>query len=264
VVNQKGGTAKTTSTVSLSAALAELGHRVVLIDLDPQGSATSWLDHSPTMDLADVLTEGRPLGTALRPTSIEGLELVPASRALAGADRSLSGEPGIQTALRDAIAGLPRRDFVLIDCPPSLGLLSVMALAAAPEALVPVGAGSMELEGLAELHRTVQKVGERLTPELRISAVLACRIDRRGGRPTRISTDVLDSLRRNFGAELLSTVIHDSTRLKEAPSHRQPISVYDPAGRSAQDYRHAAIELANRGETAAVVDLQAEGARSGT
>ncbi len=247
VVNQKGGTAKTTSAVSLAAALAELSHRVVLIDLDPQGSATMWLGHSPTMDLAEVITEGHLLESAMAETKVKGLELVPASRALAGADRQLSGEPGIQTVLRDAIGRLPTRDFVIIDCQPSLGLLSVMALAAAPEALVPVGAGSMELEGIAELRRTVEKVRERLHPELHISTVLACRIDKRGEHLTRISTAVLDSLRRHFPNQLLRSVIHESTRLKEAPSHRLPISQYDPGGQAARDYRAAAVELAGRG-----------------
>ncbi len=252
VVNQKGGTAKTTTAVSLAVALAELGRRVVLIDLDPQGSATSWLGHSPTMDLAEVIAEGRPLASALQATKVDGLELVPTSKALAAADRQLSGEPGIQTALRDAIAKLPERDFVMIDCQPSLGLLTVMALAAAPEALVPVGAGSMELEGIAELRRTVEKVRERLQPELRISTVLGCRIDKRGDHLTRISSAVLDSLRRHFPDALLESVIHESTRLKEAPSHRLPISQYDPDGQAARDYRAAALELVGESRHAAV------------
>ncbi len=246
VVNQKGGTAKTTTAVSLAVALAELHQRVVLIDLDPQGSATLWLGHSPTTGLADVLSDGQRLDSILEVTKVEGLELVPASKALTNADRVLSGEPGIQTALRTALTTLPPRDFVLIDCQPSLGLLSVMALAAAPEALVPVGAGSMELEGLAELTRTVGKVRDRLNPSLKISAVLACRIDKRGASLTRISAGVLDSLRRHFPAELLDTMIFESTRLKEAPSHHLPISQYDPNGQATKSYRAAAEELLNR------------------
>lgn len=252
MVNQKGGTAKTTTAVSLAAAWAEMGRRVTLIDLDPQGSATSWLGAVPSMALAEVITDGAALEVASQATAVEGLEIVPASKALGGADRELSGEPGIQTALRDAIAKAPERDIVVIDCQPSLGLLSVMALAAAPEALVPVGAGSMELEGIADLRRTVERIQQRLHPELRISNVLACRIDRRGGHLTHISSGVLESLRRHFPDELLRTVIHESTRLKEAPSHRMPISVYDPDGQPAKDYRAAASELVGEGRHHAV------------
>lgn len=246
IVNQKGGTAKTTTAVSLAVALAELQQRVVLVDLDPQGSATLWLGHSPTTGLADVLSEGRGLDSILEVTKVDGLELVPASKTLTNADRVLSGEPGIQTALRNALTTLPPRDFILIDCQPSLGLLSVMALAAAPEALVPVGAGSMELEGLAELTRTVAKVRDRLNPSLKISAVLACRIDKRGSNLTRISVGVLESLRRHFPTELLETVIFESTRLKEAPSHHLPISQYDPDGQATRSYRAAAEEILRR------------------
>lgn len=248
VVNQKGGTAKTTTAVNLSVALAELGKRVVLIDLDPQASATLWLGHAPTPDLLEALTEGQSLEGALRATKLDGLDLVPASKGLAAADRQLSGEPGIQTALREGIGTLEPREFVVIDCQPTLGLLSVMCLAAAREALVPVGAGSMELEGLAELRRTVERVRARLNHGLRIAHVLACRIDRRGRHLSRISSGVHDSLRRHFPSELLATVIHESTRLKEAPSHHLPISHYDPDGSAAREYRAVALEVIERGE----------------
>lgn len=182
VVNQKGGVGKTTTAVSLTAALAELGQQVVLIDLDPQGSATAWLGHSPTtMDLAEVLTDGRSLGEITQPTKVDGLELVPASRALAAADRQLSGEPGIQTALRSAIASLTYADIVMIDTQPSLGLLSIMALAAAPDALVPVAAGSVELGGLAELRRTLEK-GSNIRSESRPSYLDRSGLPDREGR----------------------------------------------------------------------------------
>jgi chromosome partitioning protein len=254
VVNQKGGTAKTTTAVNLGAALAERGQRVLLIDMDPQGSATEWLGYSPTsMDLAEVLTEGRPLGDVARSTVVDGLELVPASRALTIADRQLSGEPGIQTVLRDALAALPRRDVVLIDCPPALGLLVVMSLAAAHEVLVPVAAASMELAGLAELLRTIDKVKERLNPQLRLSAVLASRVDVRGLHTSRIASDVLASLRRRFPSQMLEAVIHENVRLREAPSHHQPITLYDPNGVAARDYRAAATELMDLSEVTHVV-----------
>jgi chromosome partitioning protein len=253
VLNQKGGTAKTTTSVCLGTALADLGQRVLLIDLDPQGSATEWFGHSPAgMGLAEVLTAGRTLESATVPTGIGGLELVPASKALAAADKDLAQEWGIHTALQQAVSGLEQRDLVLIDCPGNLGLLSVMALAAAGEVLVPVTAGAMELGGMAELIRTVEKVRDRLNPQVRITAVLVCRVDQYGAHTSRIASDTLDTLRCHFPDQVLSTVIHETVRLREAPSHQLPIGHYDPGGVGDRDYRAAAHELISPREVAHV------------
>lgn len=249
VANEKGGTGKTTTAVNLAAALGSLGQQVVVIDLDHQGWATKWLGHLPTgTDLAEVFTHGRRLDDIVQPTKLTGVELVPGCRALAAADRELSApELNTQAALRDAIADMAPRDVVLIDCPPSLGLMVIAALAAAQEVLVPVAIGAMEIEGLADLLRTVDTVQRRLNPALRISAVLPCRVP--GGR-SRISDDVLAALSQRFPDVLLSAVIHESTRFREAPSHQQAIGAYDPGGRGEQDYRAAAQELLDRKEPA--------------
>lgn len=247
VTNEKGGTGKTTTAVNLAAALGTLGQRVVVIDLDHQGWATKWLGHSPLgTELAEVFTHGRRLDDIVQPTTLPGVELVPGCRALAGADRELSApELDTQAALREALAAMAPRDVVLIDCPPSLGLLVITALAAAQEVLVPVAIGAMEIEGLADLLRTIDTVQRRLNPALRIAAVLACRVP--GGR-SRIADDVLAALTARFPDVLLSTVIHESTRFREAPSHQQTIGTYDPGGRGAQDYLAAAHELLDRKE----------------
>jgi chromosome partitioning protein len=246
IANHKGGTCKTTTAVSLAAALVELGHRVVLIDLDPQASATKWLGHAPDgTGLIDVLTDGASLDSVIVPTAVDGLELVPAAKALGGgaADRQLPGEPGIQTALRDAIAKMTPRDFVLLDCPPNLGIIVVIALTAANDIIVPVAVGSQELAGLADLVHTFDRVRQRLNPRLRIAGVLTCRVDVRGRNTSRIAAEVVAVLRKHFPAEALATVIHESTRFKEAPSHHLPINQFDEGGRGAQDYLAVAREL---------------------
>jgi chromosome partitioning protein len=243
LANQKGGVAKTTTAVNLAATMAELGQSVLLIDLDPQGSATRWLGADPNgRGLYDLFTRGDRLDAIAQPTSVTGVELVPASRALGRADRDLAGEPGIDLSLRRALEVARPRDVVLIDCPPQLGILVAIALATAGEVLVPVAAHVMELHGLADLTGTIDKVRERLNPGLKV-LVLPCRVDRR----TRLAGEVVDALGRRFPAELLTTVIHENVRLAEAPSHHEPITMSDPYSTGAADYRELAHELLKGG-----------------
>jgi len=239
LANQKGGVAKTTTAVNLAAALAEQGRTVLLIDLDPQGSATRWLKADPSgRGLYDLFTRGGSLDELAQPTKTSGLELVPASRTLSRADRDLAGEPGIDLSLKAALQQTQPRDVVLMDCPPQLGILVAIALATAGEVLVPVATHVMELHGLADLTGTIDKVRERLNPELTVR-VVACRYDRR----TRLAGDVMDALQRRFPKELLETVIHENVRLAEAPSHHEPITAADPYSTGAADYRQLAYEL---------------------
>lgn len=244
VTNQKGGSGKTTSAVNLAAAAGEASRRTLVIDLDPQASASTWLGiTSEERGLLDVFTEGRALGDLIQQTATPGVDLVPASPWLVGIERALAGEVGAELLLRRAVAALPSRwELVLIDCPPSLGFLAVAALVACPEVLVPVEAHVMALSGLAALLGTVERVRERLHPELRLAAILPCRVTR-----TNLARDVVARLRDRFGDLVLHTVIRENVRLAEAPSFGQPITLYAPGSPGAEDYRAAAAELLARG-----------------
>lgn len=246
VTNQKGGSGKTTTAVNLGAALGEMGKSVLVLDLDPQASASAWFGvKDGGRGLLDVLAEGQTLAPLVQATSAPGVDLIPSSTWLVGVEKVLAGEPGTETLLRRALERLPQRwDFVIVDCPPSLGLLAVSALAACGEVLVPVETRVMALAGLASLVQTVERVRERLNPALRIAGLLACRVDAR----TRLSQDVVQTLRERFGDDVLNTVIRENVRLAEAPSFAKPITLYDGRSAGAEDYRAAAAELLKRGQ----------------
>jgi len=243
--NQKGGSAKTTTTVNLAAALGEKGKRALVVDLDPQASASSWLGtRDGGRGLLGVFTESGRLGDLVTETAVPGVDLIPGSSWLMGTERAVAGEPGAEIILRRALGGLPsgRWDFAFLDCPPSLGFLAVSALVAARGVLVPVEASTLALGGLAALLQTAERVKERLNPDLEVSGLLICRTDGR----TRLSRDLEERLRERFGGLVFRSTIRENIRLREAWSFSQPITLYAPRSAGAEDYRRAASEFLKR------------------
>jgi len=242
IANQKGGSGKTTTSVNLAAALGEKERRVLLIDLDPQHSATAWLGlKNPGKGVYGMFVDNGDLAEVIRPTGVPGLDLAPSSAWLMGVERIMSGEVGAELILKRNLARLPGDgwDYLLIDCPPTLGILTISALAAVKELLVPVEAHVMALSGLAQLLHTVEVVKERLNPDLRVTGILACRVDAR----TRHAREVVEQLRERSGDLVYQTVIRENIRLAECPSFGQPITGYDPRSSGAADYRSLAQEI---------------------
>jgi len=245
VVNQKGGSAKTTSAVNLAAALAEQGRRVLLIDLDSQANATDWLGVSQGGEvLLKMLRDESPLLDLVTPSAVAKVDVIPAGPALAAADKVLAGELGAEMRLRDGIRALPKRrwDVLLMDCPPALGVLSLSALIGSKEALVPVETRTMAISGLVRLLETIEEIRRRYPPGPKLLGVLPCRVDRR----TRLSKDVLEALRGRLGRHVFETVIRENVRLAEAPSTGQPITSFARTSTGALDYRQAAEEMMSR------------------
>jgi chromosome partitioning protein len=242
IANQKGGSGKTTTSVNLAAALGEQNRRVLLIDLDPQHSATAWFGiRNAGKGVLGVFTDNGNLTDLIQAAGVGGVDLVPSSAWLVGVEKMLAGEVGAETILRRNLERLPqgRWDYVLLDCPPTLGILTVNALAAVAELLVPVEAHVMALGGLAQLLQTVEIVRDRLNPNLKISGILACRVDAR----TRHAREVVEELRKRSGDLVYRTVIRENIRLAECPSFGQPITSYDPKSAGAADYRALASEI---------------------
>lgn len=248
LANQKGGVGKTTSSVNLAAALAMHGAQVLVVDLDPQGNASTALGvehHADVPSIYDVLIEDKPLSDIVVPSpELPNLYVAPATLHLAGAEIELVSKVARESRLRRALDAYDksRFDYVLIDCPPSLGLLTVNALVGGDELLIPIQAEYYALEGLGQLIRTVDMVKAHLNQDLNVSTILLTMYDAR----TRLASQVADEVRSHFGPLVLKTVIPRSVRVSEAPSYGQSVMTYDPGSTGALAYSEAASEIAHR------------------
>jgi len=246
IANQKGGVGKTTTAINLGACLADIGFRTLIIDLDPQGNASTGLGVDPRSletSMYDVVIRETPLEDCIEPTSVKNLFVAPASLDLAGAEIELVPAFSRELRLRRAIeAVIEDYDYVLIDCPPSLGLLTVNGLAAASEVVVPIQCEYYALEGLGQLLRNVDLVKRSLNPTLEMSTIILVMYDAR----TKLADQVVDEVRLHFGDKVCRNVVPRTVRLSEAPSFGQPIIAFDPTSRGAIAYRELAKEVSGR------------------
>ena len=246
VANQKGGVAKTTTAINLSACLAELGQRVLLLDLDPQGNATSGLGiakHKLTHCIYDVLINDVPIEHVIQKTDHKNLSVVPARIELAGGEIELVSQVSRESKLKLALDSIKYDyDFIFIDCPPSLGILTLNALTAATDVLIPIQCEYYALEGLTLLMNTLETVRKHLNPKLNIIGALMTMFDAR----TNLAIQVVDEVKKYFPQKVFSTIISRNVRLSEAPSHGKPINIYDTRSRGAEVYRDLAKEVLER------------------
>jgi chromosome partitioning protein len=243
IANQKGGVGKTTTAVNLGAGLAELGYRVLIVDLDPQGNATTGLGvnaRNLESSVYDAIMNETPIEDCIEPTAVRNLFVAPATIDLAGAEIELVPAFSRELKLRRALDTIKDEfDYTLIDCPPSLGLLTVNGLAAADEVVVPIQCEYYALEGLGQLLRNVQLVQSNLNPKLEVSAIILTMYDAR----TKLAEQVAQEVRHHFGPKVCRNLVPRTVRLSEAPSFGQPIIVFDPSSRGAIAYRELAKEV---------------------
>lgn len=246
IVNQKGGVAKTTTAVNLASSLAERGGKVLLIDLDPQGNATSGcgiMKHRLSRCIYDVIINEEDIRNVILDTELKNMKVAPARIELAGAEIELVALSQRENKLVSALEEIKDEyDFILIDCPPSLGLLTLNALCAATDVLIPIQCEYYALEGLSLLMNTLDKVRKSLNPDLEVLGVLLTMFDAR----TNLSIQVVDEVKRYFRDKVFRTIIPRNVRLSEAPSHGQPIILYDTKSRGAEVYRDLAEEVLER------------------
>ena len=246
VVNQKGGTGKTTTAVNLAACLADSGKRVLLIDIDPQSNATSGMGivKSGIRSTYDVLINGASIAESTVVTSVNGLQLIPSSLNLAGAELELIPRLSRETVLRDRISSIRSQfDYILIDAPPSLGLLTLNALAAADSTIVPIQCEYYALEGVSQLLKTIDLVRNNLNTDIDIGMVVMTMYDNR----VRLNQQVVEEVRSVFKDKVAKQLIPRNVRIAEAPSHGKPVTVYDPRSRGALAYREVAQEILRNG-----------------
>ena len=247
IINQKGGVGKSTTSINLSAALGELGRQVLLVDLDPQGNTTSGLGVEKSQInkcIYDVLLNDTPIEEVIIPDVCEGLDLVPATINLAGAEVELVSEMARENRLKDAVGVMKGKyDYIFIDCPPSLGLLTVNSLVAADKLIIPIQTEFYALEGVTKLLESMKRVKSRLNPMLDIFGILLTMYD---GRTT-LSRQVAAEVRNYFGKQVFETIIPRTVKLSEAPSYGIPITQYDPTGKGAIAYKNLAEEVVKRG-----------------
>ena len=244
IVNQKGGVGKTTTTINLAAALTLRGKKILLIDLDPQGNAATGLGiprASRDVTIYDVFVDGMSIEEATMETVVPGLKLVPSHIDLAGAELEIGDRAGRTTILRDALKAV-NYDYVLIDCPPSLNLLTVNALSAARSVLVPLQCEFFALEGLSQLLQTVEMAKANINPNLVIDGVMLTMYDQRN----RLSGQVAADVRKHLGRAVFKTIIPRNVRIAEAPSFGKPVIMYDPHSKGSKAYMALADEMLNR------------------
>lgn len=247
IANQKGGVAKTTTAVNLSSCLATLGKKVLLIDIDPQGNASSGVGINKVTSnircIYDVIVNNVPISKVILSTEIDNLFILPATIQLAGAEVELVSAISREVKLKKALEPIKSEyDFIFIDCPPSLGLLTLNALTAADSILIPIQCEYYALEGLSQLMNTVQLVQKHLNPNLKIEGAVLTMFDAR----TNLSIQVVDEVKNYFKEKVFTSIIPRNVRLSEAPSFGQPIIIYDPKSKGAEMYMELAKEVINR------------------